>query len=116
MSSSVRCVACTAVVRSDSTPCSCSSRVGVQPYASRHCSFSAGCSERCTCSGASVDALGDGGEVVGGDGAHRVDGRADARRAVAGELGDPLDPGVDVAVAEAELGPLQRRGRWLPVR
>ena len=32
-------------------PSSASSRVGVTPYAARQASFSAGCSERCTCSG-----------------------------------------------------------------
>ena len=50
-SSSVRCVAWTAVKRSDSAPASASSAVGVRPCAARHSSFSAGCSETCACSG-----------------------------------------------------------------
>ena len=52
-SSSVRCVACTAVKRSDSAPASASSPVGVRPWVARHSSFSFGCSETCACSGRS---------------------------------------------------------------
>ena len=52
MSSSVRCVLWTPVVRGPSTPCSERSCVGVQPWAARQASFSAVCSDRCTCSGA----------------------------------------------------------------
>ena len=50
-SSSVRCVAWTAVKRSDSAPASASSPVGVRPCAARHSSFSFGCSETWACSG-----------------------------------------------------------------
>ena len=53
MSSSVRWVACTSDVVGPSRPWSASSWVGVTPYASRHASFSATCSERWTCSGRS---------------------------------------------------------------
>lgn len=52
MSSSVRWVLWTPVVRGPRTPWSASSRVGVQPCAARQDSFSAVCSERWTCSGA----------------------------------------------------------------
>ncbi len=52
MSSSVRWVLCTPVVRGPRTPWSASSRVGVRPCAARQASFSAVCSDRCTCSGA----------------------------------------------------------------
>ena len=41
-----------AVKRASSAPASASSAVGVRPYASRHASFSAGCSETWACSGA----------------------------------------------------------------
>ena len=51
MSCSLTCVACTAVVAEPSTPCSDSSSVGEHPYALWQASFSAGCSETCTCSG-----------------------------------------------------------------
>lgn len=52
MSSSVRCVAWTAEVRGPSTPWSARSRVGVTPCVAWQASFSAGCSDRWTCSGA----------------------------------------------------------------
>ncbi len=52
MSSSVRWVACTAVVRGPSAPWSARSRAGVVPWARAQASFSAVCSERWTCSGA----------------------------------------------------------------
>ena len=50
-SSVVRWVACTALVSGPSAPASASRRVGVTPYAARQPSFSATCSDRCTCSG-----------------------------------------------------------------
>ena len=53
MSAGVRWVAWTAVVRGPHTPTSASSWTGVRPVAARHAWFSAGCSETCTCSGAS---------------------------------------------------------------
>ena len=52
----VRCVAWTAVVRGVQTPASASNATGVIPVAARQVSFSAGCSETCTCSGASGSA------------------------------------------------------------
>lgn len=52
-SSSVRWVACTTEVRGPSAPRSASSRVGVTPCAARQASFSAVCSDRWTCNGAS---------------------------------------------------------------
>ena len=51
MSSSVRCVACTAVTSRAERPESASSSVGVRPCAARQASFSARCSDRWTCSG-----------------------------------------------------------------
>ncbi len=51
MSRSLTCVAWTAVVAEPSTPCSDSSSVGLQPYALWQASFSAGCSDTCTCRG-----------------------------------------------------------------
>ena len=38
-------------MRGPSTPASASSSVGLSPYAARQASFSAGCSDRWTCSG-----------------------------------------------------------------
>ncbi len=52
MSASVRCVLWTPVVRGPSTPWSASSCVGVRPWAAWQASFSAVCSDRCTCRGA----------------------------------------------------------------
>jgi hypothetical protein len=52
MSPSVRCVAWTMQLPLPSAPCSSSSSAGVRPWAARHASFSARCSDRCACSGA----------------------------------------------------------------
>ncbi len=53
MSPSLRWVACTALLRGPRAPAFASTCVGVTPYASLHASFSAICSDRCMCSGAS---------------------------------------------------------------
>ena len=52
MSSRSRWVACTTVLRGPSTPASYSTWAGVRPYAARLSAFSAGCSDRCACTGA----------------------------------------------------------------
>ena len=120
---SVRWVACTAVVRGPSTPCVGEQRGRACGRARRGtASFSAGCSERCTCSGAAVcrGPVRDGGMLVGRHGAHRVHGRADpacgCRRWSAG---DPLAPsGRRVAVAEAAAAARRAadRPRWRQVQ
>ena len=59
MSTSVICVACTAVKRSLSAPASASTPVGDRPCAARLPSFSAGCSDTWACSCAERDAAHD---------------------------------------------------------
>ena len=108
-SASVRWVACTAVVRGPSTPCSRSSAVGVQPCTARHWSSSAGCSLEWTCSGASQASAHAAtvGQLVGGHRAHGMHCGADQHvvvvLAVRAQCVDPLRPAVGVAVAEAPL-------------
>ena len=121
MSSSVRWVACTAVVRGPSRPRSCSSRVGVTPYAARQASFSAALlgdvhvqrrlvrrPRRRPC------------ELVGRHRPHRVRRGADhARRrpgyAVA-QRSARVRPAVGVAVAEALLHARRAAAPMPPVR
>ncbi len=86
MSSGVRWVACTAVVRGVHAPASASSATGVSPVAARHSSFSAGCSETWTCSGASGNADATVAQLVAGHGAYGVDRGADHDVVLAGVL------------------------------
>ncbi len=104
-SSSVRWVAWTAVVIGPSTPSSASRWVGVTPCTASHASFSATCSDRCTCSGSprAYAHSRDGLQLVARHRSHRMDGRADP--GVAERL-DPLGPAGRVAVAEPSLHPL----------
>ena len=112
-SSSVRWVACTAVVRGPSTPVRRrAAAVGVRPCTARQASFSAGCSDRCTCSGAAARAaqLGDR-RAAGRPGTARTEWTAAPTRACGRRLAAPPTRSaqrVGVAVAEPELRPGQR--------
>ena len=71
----------------------------------RQASFSATCSERCTCSGLPCGRLDDHLQLVARHRAHRVDRGTDPRVV---ERSHPLGPGVGVAVGEAHLHALRR--------
>ena len=92
-------------------PASASSSVGVAPYAARQASFSAGCSDRCTCSGTAR-----GGRrrpspmLVARHRAHRVDRRADRASPGAGRSASTRSAhALGGAVAEPPLPRVQRR-------
>ena len=80
----------------------------------RHAAFSAGCSERCTCSGRALAALGDRPQLVGGDGAHRVHGGADPQPRALGQQRHPRGPAVGVAVGEPAPGRRRAAGGRCP--
>ena len=103
MSVSVRWVAWTALVRGPRAPASASSCVGVTPYAARQSAFSATCSERWTCSGASGRQRGDRGEVLARDGTDGVDRGADDGAVISAQLRGSDTPGVRIGVEEAQL-------------
>ena len=111
MSSSVRCVACTALVSGPRTPWSASSWVGVAPYAATQASFSCGLLGEMDVEGLALAGVDDGAELVVGDGADGVDRGAGVVRSLARSaqasavpsLNRPLDALGWLAEAAAEV-------------
>ena len=98
---------------SPSTPWSASSWVGVTPYAARHASFSAGCSDRWTCSGRGTPSSPTAASTTRSSSVrrhrpHRVHRRCHPEAVIVAEHADPIGPGLGVAVVEPPLHALQR--------
>ena len=114
-SSSVRWVACTAVVAGPSAPAASRSAVGVRPWAARQAAFSSGCSERWTCSGrprAHSATVGQGRRAAprapSGSRRRRARSHPDRRRRrpASATARRARRPGLDVGVGEAALDAL----------